>query len=107
MGRAMPSAGTLRHPLEPAPRPADGAVVADPTFRRLLGDAAWRRLDANVRARFAVKPGVGDVFAFAGEMAVVRRSRYGWLLAQICRLIGTPVVPQRGRDVPTVVRLFT
>lgn len=105
----MPSVGALRDPLEPAPRPsrpADRAVVADPTFRRLLGDAAWRRLDADVRARFAVTPGIGDVFAFVGEMAVVRRSRYGWLLAQICRLIGTPVVPQRGRDVPTVVRIF-
>jgi Domain of unknown function (DUF4166) len=105
----MPSAGALHDPLEPSPRPSApvrGAVVADPTFRRLLGDAAWRRLDANVRARFAVKPGVGEVFTFAGEMAVVRRSWYGWLLAHVCRLIGTPVVPQRGRDVPTVVRIF-
>jgi Domain of unknown function (DUF4166) len=105
----MPSVGALRDPLEPMPRrsrPVRSAVAADPTFRRLLGDAAWHRLDADVRARFAVKPGVGENFTFAGEMAVVRRSWYGCLLAHLCRLIGTPVLPQRGRDVPTVVRIF-
>jgi Domain of unknown function (DUF4166) len=105
----MPSLGTLRNPLDPVPQPSapvGTAVAADPTFRHLLGEAAWRRLDPNVRARFAVKPAVGDVFAFVGEMAIVRRSWYGWLLAHACRLIGTPLAPQRGRDVPTVVRIF-
>ena len=81
-------------------------AAADTTFRRLLGEAAWQRLNPNVRARFAVKPAAGEVFAFGGAMSVVRRSWFGWLLAQICRLIGTPVAPQRGRDVPTVVRVY-
>lgn len=83
----------------------DTVVVADPTFRRLLGDAAWRRLDPAVRARFAVKPAPGEVLIFAGTMGVVRRSWFGWLLAQACRLIGTPLVRQEGRNVPTEVRV--
>jgi hypothetical protein len=102
--RAMRSARAQLHPPEALARTAE-AAVADTTFRRLLGEAAWQRLHPNVRARFAVKPGVGEVFAFGGAMSVVRRSWFGWLLAQICRLIGTPVAPQRGRDVPTVVRV--
>jgi hypothetical protein len=104
----MRSAAASTDRPEPAPQasPAGGTVAADPRFRRLLGGAAWRRLDANIRGRFAVKPGVDEVFTFVGEMAVVRRSWYGWLLAHACRLIGTPLAPQRGRDVPTVVRIY-
>ena len=58
-----------------------------------------------MRARFAVKPAAGEVLIFAGTMDVVRRSRIGWLLAQACRLIGTPLVPHQGRNVPTEVRV--
>src|SRR5262249_53353278 len=103
--RAMLSA-RLRHHTPEAPAHTAEVAGADTTFRRLLGEAAWQRLNPNVRARFAVKPAAGEVFAFGGAMSVVRRSWFGWLLAQICRLIGTPVAPQRGRDVPTVVRVY-
>jgi len=105
----MPSAGRRPRTLESPARPAAGAgntVAADPTFRRLLGEAAWQRLNPNVRARFAVKPDAGRVFTFTGVMGVVRRSWFGWLLGHICRLIGTPVTPRQGRDVPTVVRIY-
>lgn len=102
----MLSAGHRLRTLEPAAEGRDNSVAADSTFRRLLGEAAWQRLNPNVRARFAVKPEAGQVFAFAGVMDVVRRSWFGWLLGHICRLIGTPVTPQRGRDVPTVVRIY-
>lgn len=85
-------------------RPCPG-VAADPVFRNLLGESAWRRLDPDVRGRFAVKPAPGEMFVFTGVMAVVRRSRIGWLLAQISRLIGTPLAFQQGRNVPTEVRV--
>jgi hypothetical protein len=78
----------------------------DPTFRRLLGEAAWRRLAPAVRARFAVKPKAGESFSFVGVMSDVRRSRIGWLIAQAGRLLGTPLAPQRGRWVPTLVHIF-
>lgn len=82
------------------------AVATDPMFRRLLGEAAWRRLDPDVRARFAVKPVAGEMFVFTGVMSVVRCSWFGWLVAQITRLIGTPLAFQQGRDIPTEVRVF-
>ena len=82
-----------------------GTIVADPTFRRLLGDAAWHRLHPAVRARFAVKPAPGEVLIFTGTMGVVRRSWFGWLMAQICRLVGTPLVSHQGRNVPAHVRV--
>lgn len=81
-------------------------IAADSTFRRLLGEAAWQRLNPNVRARFAVKPDVGQVLVFSGAMDVVRRSWFGWLLGHICRLIGSPVTPRQGRHVPTAVRIY-
>jgi hypothetical protein len=34
---------------------------------------------------------------------VVRANAAGWLFAQICRLIGTPLAPWRGTDVPVRV----
>lgn len=105
----MPNVAPLPPLHEGPPRATAAAaptVAADPTFRRLLGEAAWQRLNPNVRARFAVKPGAGEVFAFAGVMAVVRRSWFGWLLAHVCRLIGSPVTPRQGRDVPTVVHIY-
>lgn len=95
--------------LEPPARSAAGrnnTITPDPTFRRLLGEAAWQRLNPNVRARFAVKPDAGQVFAFTGVVDVVRRSWFGWLVGQVCRFIGTPVTPRQGRDVPTVVHIY-
>ncbi len=95
--------------LEPPARSAAGrnnTITPDPTFRRLPGEAAWQRLNPNVRARFAVKPDAGQVFAFTGVVDVVRRSWFGWLVGQVCRFIGTPVTPRQGRDVPTVVHIY-
>jgi hypothetical protein len=105
----MLSAGNPSQRLEPPVRPAAGRnniAAADPTFRRLLGEAAWQRLNPNVRARFAIKPEAGQVFAFTGVMEVVRRSWFGWLLGHVCRFIGTPVTPRQGSDVPTVVHIY-
>jgi hypothetical protein len=105
----MLSAGRRPRILEPsAPSAAsrNNTVAPDPTFRRLLGEAAWQRLNPNVRARFAVKPDAGQVFTFTGVMDVVRRSWFGWLVGQVCRFIGTPVTPRQGRDVPTVVHIY-
>jgi hypothetical protein len=80
-------------------------VEPDPSFRALLGELAWRRLPPAVRERFAWKPAPGAEIRYRGVMAVVRRSMIGALMAQLCRLIGTPLAPYGGRDVPVSVRL--
>ena len=72
-----------------------------PDFRALVGDAAWLRLPAAVRARFTdhrprTYPGAMDC----------RASGLGWLIAQACRLIGTPLAPWRGEAVPMDVRVW-
>lgn len=71
-------------------------------LRGLLGEAAWRRLPAAVRARFAAHTRAVD---YTGTFEVVRASIAGWFIAQLCRLIGTPVVPWTGRDVAATVQV--
>lgn len=68
----------------------------------MLGEPAWGRLPAAVRERFGEPPRTVD---YAGVLEVVRASLLGRLLAGICRLIGTPVVPRTGRQVPAIVRV--
>src|SRR6266849_6140730 len=79
--------------------------IADASFRELLGELAWRRLAPAVRERFAWKPAPGAAIRYVGMMNVVRASAAGWLMAQACRLLGTPLAPYRGSDVPVTVTL--
>ncbi|HEY5810224.1 MAG TPA: DUF4166 domain-containing protein [Povalibacter sp.] len=76
-----------------------------PDFRRLLGDAAWSRLPPAVHARFDGHAHSAEATLYRGEMRV-RASRGGRWLAQLCRLIGTPVAPYVGDAVPIQVRVF-
>jgi hypothetical protein len=82
------------------------SIQDDPLYRELLGEAAWGRLAPAVRLRFALKPAAGQAFRYEGVMEEVRCSRAGWLLAQLCRVIGTPLAPHRGRHVPTIVEVL-
>jgi len=80
-------------------------LAPDPSFERLLGELAWRRLAPAVRERFRWKPAPGAEIRYVGEMAMVRSSHLGWVMAQLCRLIGTPLAPHRGTHVPVTVSL--
>jgi hypothetical protein len=71
-------------------------------LRGVLGEAAWQRLPAAVRSRFADPAVAVD---YVGTFEIVRASRLGRGLAQLCRLIGTPVVPCTGRNVAAVVHV--
>lgn len=104
----MLSARTLE--LDPSPlhgggRRPQGALLPDPSFERLLGGCAWRRLPEAVRERFAWKPAPGAEIRYRGCMAEVRCSFLGWCLARLFRAIGTPLAPHRGRQVPVMVTL--
>ena len=89
----------------PAPRPVRRAAAIDPTIRLLLGAAAWHRLAAPVRRRFAVKPLPGRAFVWAGTMEVVHLSRVGRAFAGLLRFCGMPLAPWIGRDVPATITL--
>jgi hypothetical protein len=71
----------------------------------LLGDAAWHRLAPAIRERFDQHPAPGKSIRYTGVLQRVECSRAGFLLAQLCRCIGTPFVPWSGHDIPTVIVL--
>ena len=70
---------------------------------RVLGPAAWARLTADIRKRFGAAQAKAERTTYAGVMATVQASWTGRLLAQACRLIGTPLAPFCGRDIRTLV----
>ncbi len=70
--------------------PAGEVAVLDHRFRSLLGAESWALLPAAVRTRFARRLG-DDAMTYAGTIIACRMSRTGWLLAQVCRMIGAPL----------------
>lgn len=84
--------------VRPAEHPASVSI------RALLGENAWLSLPAPVRARFADHAGIA--VEYRGAFEEVRASFAGRLLAMCCRLIGTPVAPFTGENVPATVRVF-
>lgn len=77
--------------------------VEDLAFRKLLGEPAWRGLAPAIHSRFGVKPLPGQVVEYAGRMSAVRASRLGRAFGHLCRLIGSPIAPYTGDDVPISV----
>jgi hypothetical protein len=71
-------------------------------IRTLLGDA-WFSLPATTRARFADHAASAE---YRGTFDEVRASLAGRLFAWCCRLLGTPVAPFTGKNVPATVRVF-
>jgi hypothetical protein len=74
-------------------------------FERLVARDGWWRLAPDIRRRFSEKPTPETPIRYIGVMQRVRCSTSGWLLAQCCRLIGTPFAPHRGADVPVAITL--
>src|SRR5579883_2788254 len=72
------------------------------SVRAALGEAGWLRLPPQVRARFADAAGRAD---YRGSFQTVRASHAGRLLAQLCRLLGTPVAPWTGTGVAASVHV--
>src|SRR5215471_4305731 len=89
--------------VPPRPRTAPSSRAAHRGVRYVLGEAAWSRLPLAVQARFADSAAAA---AYTGRFEIVRASFTGRLLAFLCRLIGTPVAPFTGADIPAVVRVF-
>lgn len=73
-----------------------------PGLRGVLGEPAWRRLPPAVRERFGEPPRAVE---YGGTFEAVEASLAGRWLALLCRLLGTPVVPRTGVNVPAIVRV--
>ena len=87
----------------PAPSAADHDSLYDYRFRRLVPAAAWDALPADVRRRFSKRLAGQAVATYGGEIVWTRLSAAGWLLAQICRLIGAPLPLARSGPAPAAV----
>lgn len=68
--------------------------------------ALWARLRPGIQQRFGREPQPGEVFVYSGVMQEIRRSKMGWLFAQLTRVIGNPLTPYAGQNVPMQVRLY-
>lgn len=90
-----------RSVLRTAPAPA--ATLADMRFRALLGAEAWNALPAAVQMRFAKRLLPGQSISYAGAVVACAMTSAGWLLAQLCRLIGAPLPLGRDADLAAVV----
>jgi hypothetical protein len=72
------------------------------SIQDLLGHGAWERLPETVRERFSHPELTID---YTGEFEIVRANLLGKMIATVCQLIGTPVVPRTGHNVPAVVHV--
>lgn len=70
------------------------------TYRSLLGERAWMRLDPAIRDRFACR---ARDRAFYGAMGRVELSAAGRVLALLSRLFGSSLFPRTGRDIVTLI----
>lgn len=81
----------------------EAASLYDTRFRRLVGEVDWASLPDAVRRRFSKRLSQAQVALYAGEVEEIRFSRVGWLLAQLCRVIGAPLPLHRDRGVAATV----
>jgi hypothetical protein len=80
-----------------------GDCATHGSFRDLVGELDWRRLPAQVRARFERELAPGESIAFVGEVAETRMTSFGWLWAQAARLLGAPLPLKRLSRTPAAV----
>lgn len=84
------------------PAPTDDPLY-DYRFRRLVPAADWAALPDDVRRRFSRRLSGTAAAIYGGEIVWTRLSRAGWLLAQLCRLIGAPLPLNASGPAPAVV----
>ncbi len=82
------------------------AALPESDMAKAVGEPGWWRLKPEIQERFAKDVKAGQVKRYEGVMSEVACSKVGWLLAQICRLLGTPLATAAGRDVPTTVIIY-
>jgi hypothetical protein len=86
-----------------SPRGWEESPLYDYRFRRLVPREAWDALPDDIRRRFAKRLYGAAVATYSGEIIWTRLSAAGWLLAQLCRLIGAPLPLARSGPAPASV----
>jgi hypothetical protein len=92
-----------RDSLAPIVERESARVATHGSFRELAGERGWRRLPLPVRARFGRELGPGETIAFVGAVAETRMTAFGWLWAQVARLVGAPLPLSRLSRTPAAV----
>jgi len=67
----------------------------------------WHKLHPNIQKRFNQLPTEDNPIIYKGIMDIVTRSKAGWLFAFLTKIIGNPLAPFNGKDVPMIVSLTT
>jgi hypothetical protein len=75
------------------------------TIQHQLGKA-WNALHPNIQQRFATEPKQGEKRIYEGTMHTIARSKMGWLFAHLTKIIGNPLTPFAGKDIPMEVALY-
>lgn len=77
--------------MQVCPVPHPDLPLADHRFSDLLGHASWMKLPAAVRRRFGKRVRGGASVAYQGVVTQMHMNGFGWVLAQLSRLIGAPL----------------
>lgn len=85
-------------------RPAESRIISN-DYRSLLGEEAWDNLHPHIRHRFSLEYLLQPV-TYTGIMDLVYLSPAGKLLAQVCRLAGTPLALHSASDVQMRVDVY-
>ncbi len=80
-------------------------LITGVDYRSLIGEHGWNRLHRDIRQRFCLENAHRRV-VYGGVMDRVYLSPAGKLLAQLCRLIGKPLVLHNADDVPMEVKVY-
>lgn len=105
MAQANIKTNTKTNPEEHPSPPANLNQPPPSTIRKQLGEN-WSKLHPNIQERFARDPLPGEHIIYKGTMHKIRRSFMGALFAHLTRIIGNPLSPYAGNDVPMDVMLF-
>jgi hypothetical protein len=79
------------------------AELCDLRFRNLLPREEWAKLPPAIRHRFSKRVADGNTVVYAGEVIETHLSPVGWAIAQLSRLVGSPLPISRDVHVPAVV----
>ena len=97
------SSRVLEKPKSPPVPAVAGNLAPDWRIRRLVGEEGWANLPQSVQARFSKPATPGQPRVYRGRVIQTRLSRTGWLLAQMARLVGSPIPLENGATGPSTV----